>query len=1028
MAKIERGENEKLESLLKELREAPKTTPQQGDAQVADILKNLKTKTVAEKEVAPAKAASEKEPAPVKEEPVKKPVGTQSAPVAKPQQSLQQAFDDIPLDPAAENAGMVDDAFREFFTQTVSIDKAAIEQARREKKEKGKKPKRTSGSFWRQEQPEDELLQVAKQEEVYEKESFFEEEFLEEESFFEEEPFEEDSFFGSFFKSGAERSDYEDDETDDDADDDDAAWAPFWRRSKAQDEPDENIESASAAQGEPVQKDEQQPQEEYEEQPLFEESAHFEQSQQEQPLFEEPQIIEKTQPSVQPVAAQHQNASGRTPEEKLRADMLVQQALQSAGAQVAAQTPAPQSGPQQGAQPQNEENIFAPYKQSEDAAPAADEAPVQEIAPQQDAPASADAFNNEVFASMVSASVAGQIEDGGEYSGTLGTGDEMHSEEPIAEAQNDYEEPFTDDDGEDAPPPQEYENTQDAPEILLELKSKNAAAKLRLAVSALAAAFSVYTALAVQFALPLPAVVKPAGTNTMGYIALNLALLVLACAANLPTIIAGFKGLAQEPTADSLSALSAGAALLQALGLLAMGGYDVQNAALFAPVAAGALFFNALGKAVISADILENFIALSSEEEYAAAYILDDAQTARELGAGLGEREPVFALSRPTGLIKGFLRHSYSPHKSEALAKKMAIFAAVCAVFCGLLSAYLTKNAVAALSSFAAAAVLGGSFSAVLVRAVPGRLMQDAAAQAGAVIPGYSAMEQLSTTNITIVDDAELFPEGTILLHGMKTFEKERIDLAILYTASVLIKANTPFKGIFMGVIENNLGMLYETENITEERGYGYTAWIENNRVLVGNREHMQHYGVEIPSMDYEEKYTKGVRQPIYLSLSGRLFGMFVVSHQPSEEMQETLEDVVRRGIAIEVTGHNFTLTSQAVAGVYGLPQDYVKVLSGAEREILQPYAGYAPESDGAMAHVVGSFSSFFGGVRAAAGGMQGEKSAAVVQSVGIGFAGALAVLLTVTGGLARVSPVALLTYNLAWLLMSVLIAFAKKY
>ena len=45
---------------------------------------------------------------------------------------------------------------------------------------------------------------------------------------------------------------------------------------------------------------------------------------------------------------------------------------------------------------------------------------------------------------------------------------------------------------------------------------------------------------------------------------------------------------------------------------------------------------------------------------------------------------------------------------------------------------------------------------------------------------------------------------GSVQLHGIKTFEKERIDLAILYAASVLESNCETLRDIFMAILQND--------------------------------------------------------------------------------------------------------------------------------------------------------------------------------------------------------------------------------
>ena len=109
-----------------------------------------------------------------------------------------------------------------------------------------------------------------------------------------------------------------------------------------------------------------------------------------------------------------------------------------------------------------------------------------------------------------------------------------------------------------------------------------------------------------------------------------------------------------------------------------------------------------------------------------------------------------------------------------------------------------------------------------------------------------------------------------------------------LADAGISITPDEALRGVFMGMLDNNEKLLAGVENASVEIGYGFTGWIEHRRVLLGSREMMKRHDIEVPSLDYEKKYTKnGQRSPIYLAVAGKLFGMFLVSYRPDRRAAE---------------------------------------------------------------------------------------------------------------------------------------------
>lgn len=575
---------------------------------------------------------------------------------------------------------------------------------------------------------------------------------------------------------------------------------------------------------------------------------------------------------------------------------------------------------------------------------------------------------------------------------------------------------------------EDYENPADAPLVQQDLDRLRLTTAIRTGVSAVAGLVLLYLGLAVGDS-PLPAIaaVDPA-VAPLAYLAVNLVLLVVACAVNWRVFWNGIRGLWGAPTPDSVLALAGVGALAQLLVLMMNAeAFEADKITLFAAPAALLLCFGALGKYLMSGVISRNFALVSTGSEHVAAFRLEDEELCTRLAEGLGEPEPCLVASRPTTLVEGFLRRSFSVRASDRTLQRMSWVLAGAALFTALIALFSKQGLAMAFTAFAGTLCLGGPASATLLAAVPGMLMQKSAARVGAVVPGWSSIEELSGANMIVVGAKDLFPAKSVRLHGIKTFEKERIDLAILYAASVLIAGCDTLRDVFMNIIQSKTNILFPVESLENDPGFGFTAWVKDKRVIIGNRAMMEKQGVEIPSLDYENRYTKGKKQPIYLAVSGRLFGMFLVSYKADEQAAHVLESLNRQGVSVLVKSDDFSLTTSLISQIYGLEEGSVKVLSGAERHALAPVTEYQQYSPGCMAHI-GSFASFVGGLLAAAGAASAERTSSLVQAAGILVSVVLAVLLAFTGGMAALALPALVLYQAAWAVLTLMIPMLKRY
>lgn len=595
--------------------------------------------------------------------------------------------------------------------------------------------------------------------------------------------------------------------------------------------------------------------------------------------------------------------------------------------------------------------------------------------------------------------------------------------ELTAEIDGVYENDFED----DVEETDDYNSPSDAPAVEGTLQSMRATASMRVVASFLTSLLLIYLGLSARTGL-LPAIpVLDPLNEPLLYLVANFALLLITGVVCINSIISGITGFFKEPTPDTLTLVGFVGALIQNLAfLITPNEFDPVKVTLFAPVAALMICANAWGKRMQCATICKNFDTVSVGYDHSASYLLKNRDLTAKVCQGLYEPEPALLVSRPTALVKGFLSQSFSQSKSAKTARIMSYVILISGILCGIYAYVQTDNVYTAISAFAALGALCAPLAATLMAAVPVSLLHASASKVGAVVAGWSSIEELGTTNAVLVNAKDLFPPDTVRLHGIKTFEKERIDLAILYAASVLVEGCETLRDIFLNVIENKTEMLFKVESLTNEPGFGFSAWIEHTRVIVGNRAMMMRHDIDVPSLDYEMKYTKGERCPIYLSVSGKLFGMFLVSYQADNEADEVLYGLVQSGMSVVVKSDDFNMTSSLICDIYGLNENMVKVLTAAERDALHPQTAYLPESEGILTHL-GTFPSFVGGLRAASGAASGVKMAMLVQVVAIIVGLLLCGLLVINKGLTGISLTAVLLYQIAWSALTMLIPLSKR-
>ena len=508
---------------------------------------------------------------------------------------------------------------------------------------------------------------------------------------------------------------------------------------------------------------------------------------------------------------------------------------------------------------------------------------------------------------------------------------------------------------------------------------------------------------------------------------INAAFLIAGIALNAKKFFAGLTHLFSfRANGMGVVAFSSVLSLAESL-VLAATAKTVENGAC-AAVSLTALFVCELGYALDATRILDSFHTVSENyEKYASSVITNDSFTVsltRELEIG----SPAVLLKRKTGFTDDFLKNANSRPKTGSGIPTAAFICAIISVAVGIAAGYLKSDLIIGIRCAAAASAFTSPFIATLSTLLPMVSMQKYLSKYSAVVPGYSSAREVCSANCVVLEGRELFPKGNVMLHGIKTFERERIDKAILYAASVLIQSCDTMSHVFMNVIQGKTEMLYDVDGVEYETGRGFSFWIGSTRMLLGTRDLMRAHEIELPSRDYENRYTKtSTRDAVYLAVSGRLYAMFVLSYSPNAEVESALHSFEREGVSILVHTRDFNLTPEKIATVYHIPRRMISVVRESDMEELSSRTEYVGHTTSSLTHI-GSLTSFVKGIIACYNVRSAAKLAETVEIACIVLGAVLAVVLAFAGSLTTVGVLSALMFQIICTLLLVIVLVVRKY
>lgn len=449
---------------------------------------------------------------------------------------------------------------------------------------------------------------------------------------------------------------------------------------------------------------------------------------------------------------------------------------------------------------------------------------------------------------------------------------------------------------------------------------------------------------------------------------------------------------------------------------------------LYAILAIAALLFNNLGKLCIVRRIKDNFRFVSSPNRKYAARIYENEEVSQQMIDKTNAEKPVVALQSRTRFLKGFLKFSYMPDPSERAASFMAPLTTVIAVLVAIICGISSGTVGSAVSAFSIVACMGIPMCSLLAVNIPMRKLCQDSLKNRAMIIGYPAVKTFSETRAVMVDSRELYPRGKVQLLSVKTFNTYNIDKALLNAAAVMKIANTPMTYMFEDVISEKGEQLPEVESVKYEDGNGLVSWVGGERLLLGNRELMKKYSINLPSVDFEESSVESRSNCItYLANAGQLVAMLVTDYQADKRLAAELKRLEKNGVTILIRTADPNVSQLKVAKDFGVFIRSIKILPTTLGNICKDEMSRREESSRAFISTEGKLHSL---ARAISGCIKIRDNimiAIVIQVIAVALGVLIAAAVSVFSGLNGLHGLDLLLYVIFWAAASIIAPLIQK-
>lgn len=428
-----------------------------------------------------------------------------------------------------------------------------------------------------------------------------------------------------------------------------------------------------------------------------------------------------------------------------------------------------------------------------------------------------------------------------------------------------------------------------------------------------------------------------------------------------------------------------------------------------------AFFANNVGKLYMVLRVKDNFKFVSSKGQKYASKIYNNESVAMQMMSGTAADRPIIAYQHKTEFPSNFLKISYAPDPSEDLASKLAPITTIASIIIAVMYGVVKLSFADALNAFALITAVSVPVATLLSVNAPVRKLCKTLLSYGSMLSGYPSVKQFCDSTAIMIDANELFPAESISLEGIKTFEDYGIDESLLCGIAILKEAQNPIANAFDSVVAETEETLPEVESVLYEDEIGLVGWIKSERILVGSRTLMEKYSVEVPNMEYEEKYTSQGRQVTYLSRAGRLVAMFVTRYTPDTQLKAEMQRAETNGISFLIRTTDYNVTNDLVAKLYDLFYRSIKVLPTGLGNVLREAEDTVEETSRSYLITNGKAASLARAVTGCVKIKHNISLSIIIQLIAVIFGLLVASTLSLYAGVQVMGSLEVLIYALFW-------------
>ncbi len=502
------------------------------------------------------------------------------------------------------------------------------------------------------------------------------------------------------------------------------------------------------------------------------------------------------------------------------------------------------------------------------------------------------------------------------------------------------------------------------------------------------------------FGLPFPSIFTPEGSS-LTYLLVSLGGLVFSAYISISDIMAGLKNIVKKKfntrTVLSVAIIAELLHIIYMLVMLLNFGRTATNS-FAAPVCFAVTIYTA-NRLMHTMRVARGFGFAARRGTHCELLAADDSPIAVDLRLAAGGGSARVSYMVRTKHLSGYFKNACREDSVSIIMSRLypyLLAASLAAAVVGAIRGAFRGDSFISVgfSALCAALVTSVPITGLLCLEIPLSITSKRLLRTGALLNGWNSVDKFGDTDAFAINTTDLFPRGSIKVRKALAVSDMEIEEVTAVAASVVIASGGALAEVFGELIHDECKLRGSVDGIFYENELGISAWLQEKRILVGNREMMETHRVIIPNGglarldEFEAMVKRPGHQMLYVAVNNKLMGVYLLEYKASAAVRNALVQIISDGTNLMIYTCDANINVQLITSVFDLPSRFISILDNEGSRVYDSVTYAVTDSEEALLATNGTFKALSAGIRAAVRLKETQNLGIMVQSVcfGIGF------------------------------------------